>query len=131
MRAISVRQPWAALIVHGIKPVENRTWTTTYRGPVLIHAGKKLDIDGEIFLHENALETVGARLIDSSPEWLTYDTSGRPRGGIVGRAKLVDVVVTHPSPFFTGPFGWVFENAEPLPFHPCRGQLGLFRMEYP
>jgi hypothetical protein len=41
--ALSVRQPWADLIMDGWKPVENRTWTTDYRGPVIIHAGKKWD----------------------------------------------------------------------------------------
>jgi hypothetical protein len=40
MRALSIRQPWAWLIVHGFKPVENRDWATDYRGPLAIHAGK-------------------------------------------------------------------------------------------
>jgi len=43
MKAILIRQPWAWLIVHGYKDVENRTWSTKYRGPILIHAGKTLD----------------------------------------------------------------------------------------
>ena len=38
MRVLSVRQPWASLLVRGVKDIENRTWSTTYRGPVLIHA---------------------------------------------------------------------------------------------
>lgn len=40
MKALSVRQPYAWLIVNGIKDIENRTWRTGYRGPVLIHASK-------------------------------------------------------------------------------------------
>ena len=39
MKAISIKQPWASLIAHGIKDIENRTWRTNYRGRVLIHAG--------------------------------------------------------------------------------------------
>lgn len=39
MKAISIHQPWAWLIVEGYKDIENRTWLTAYRGPVLIHAG--------------------------------------------------------------------------------------------
>jgi hypothetical protein len=39
MRTLSIRQPWAWLIVNGHKPVENRDWATSFRGPVLIHAG--------------------------------------------------------------------------------------------
>src|SRR6478672_6968545 len=41
--AISVKQPWAALIVAGLKTVEVRTWPTRRRGAVLIHAGKVAD----------------------------------------------------------------------------------------
>jgi len=40
MKIISIRQPWAALIVSGIKDVENRTWPTRYRGQLLIHASR-------------------------------------------------------------------------------------------
>ncbi|MFF8414905.1 ASCH domain-containing protein [Streptomyces omiyaensis] len=43
MRALTIRQPWAAAITYADKRVENRTWPTSYRGPVLIHAGRTLD----------------------------------------------------------------------------------------
>lgn len=43
MRALTIRQPWAAAITFADKRVENRTWPTSYRGPVLIHAGKTVD----------------------------------------------------------------------------------------
>lgn len=50
-KIITVQQPWAHLIIHGLlfepttsdvdyKDIENRTWPTKYKGPVLIHAGK-------------------------------------------------------------------------------------------
>ena len=39
MKAITIKQPWASLIVEGIKDIENRTWKTSFRGRVLIHAG--------------------------------------------------------------------------------------------
>ena len=35
---LSIRQPWAWLIAHGWKNIENRTWPTGYRGRFLIHA---------------------------------------------------------------------------------------------
>jgi hypothetical protein len=38
MKTLSVKQPHATLICAGIKRVENRTWTTDYRGRLLIHA---------------------------------------------------------------------------------------------
>lgn len=40
MKALSVKQPWANLIASGKKTIETRTWTTTYRGPLLIVASK-------------------------------------------------------------------------------------------
>ena len=40
---LSVRQPWAALIVNGGKDVENRTWSTKHRGILYIHASKRYD----------------------------------------------------------------------------------------
>ena len=43
MKAITVQQPYAALIAEGIKEYEFRTWKTAYRGPLLIHAGKGKD----------------------------------------------------------------------------------------
>lgn len=45
MRAITIRQPWAELIVLGKKDVENRSWRTRHRGPLLIHAGAGADWD--------------------------------------------------------------------------------------
>lgn len=41
LRALTVRQPWAWAIVHGGKPVENRTWEMKYRGPLWLHAGAR------------------------------------------------------------------------------------------
>ena len=46
MKCISIRQPWAWLIIKGVKPVENRTWSSSYRGPLLIHASLTFDWSG-------------------------------------------------------------------------------------
>lgn len=46
MRALSVRRPWAQLIMLGLKNIENRTWTTDLRGPLVIHAARKWEADG-------------------------------------------------------------------------------------
>lgn len=39
LRALTVRRPWCGLIAHHGKDVENRTWSTSYRGRLFIHAG--------------------------------------------------------------------------------------------
>jgi hypothetical protein len=45
VKALSVRQPWAWAIARGRKPVENRSWTTAYRGPLIVHASMRVDLD--------------------------------------------------------------------------------------
>jgi len=40
MKAITLRQPWATLVAIGAKEIETRSWRTSYRGPIAIHAGK-------------------------------------------------------------------------------------------
>lgn len=43
MKVITIKQPYASLIVEGLKKYEFRTWKTNYRGKILIHAGKSVD----------------------------------------------------------------------------------------
>lgn len=114
LRALSVRQPWAWCIVHGHKPVENRSWRTNYRGPLLIHAGQRFDVDGYRWIQAHF------------PDLLMPPRDAFDRGGFVGCAELVDVVEAHTSPWFFGPYGFVLERAEPLSFRPARGRLGIY-----
>jgi ASCH domain len=107
--ALSISQPHAWLILHADKDVENRGWTTHYRGPLLIHAGKRFD-----GFPLTQVPGMPARAQD-------YET-----GGIVGIATLIDVVTASTSPWFRGTYGWLLRDARPLPFVPLRGQLGLF-----
>lgn len=123
MRALSVRQPWAWLIVNGHKDVENRDWSCGYRGPLLIHAGKTLTHKYHREQQQVIADVFGIVL----PAW-----DQLPRGGIVGVATLVDVVDDSDSPWFTGRVdggcGWVLRDARPLPFYPCAGALGFFNV---
>lgn len=120
MKALSIRQPWAdAIIWHG-KDVENRSWPTSYRGPVLIHAAKKWGADERADL--GFIEDItGTKLEDVDRPLL---------GGIVGRAEIVDCVTEMDSRWFFGRYGFVLRNAEALPFQPCRGALGFFTPDF-
>ncbi|WP_081722068.1 ASCH domain-containing protein [Geminisphaera colitermitum] len=120
--ALSIRQPWSFLIVHGFKDVENRTRRTNYRGPVLIHSGLN-----PYPIHIEDEEFIGSALGRPYPQDLSEEHA--PLGGIVGVAEIVDCVTSHPSPWFDGPFGYVLRNARPLPFVPLKGKLGIFRVE--
>ena len=119
-RALSIRQPWAWLIVNGYKDIENRTWWSSYRGRLLIHASKAMD--------DMSLQDI-IEFYDI-PE-IAPSTVILHRGGIVGEVTMVDCVEQPmKSKWFHGPCGFVFRNPKPLPFMSCRGQLGFFPVEY-
>lgn len=41
MKAITLHEPWASLVIWGEKKFETRSWSTSYRGRIAIHAGKR------------------------------------------------------------------------------------------
>jgi hypothetical protein len=117
---LSVRQPWAWLIVHGWKNVENRTRFTHKRGRFLVHAGKSMtrgDYEACRILTE------GISAIELPP------FGDLPRGGIVGEAVLLDCVTVHSSEWFCGPYGYVLDEQRPCEFRPCNGSLNWFYAE--
>ncbi len=120
MKALSIRQPWAELIVRGAKDVENRTWTTQYRGPLLIHAP---------YLVSRLTPQLISLCQDAGIDPWTLDGLGI--GGIVGIADLVECVEESDSEWFGGPYGFVLAHARRLPFRPCPGRLGLFDLACP
>lgn len=115
--ALSIRQPWAWLIVRGHKDIENRVWSTNLRGRILIHAGKGYGREGE-----EDREFVMGEFGIAIPSKADLEF-----GGIVGHADLVDCVHESRSRWFNGPFGLVFANAAPRPFEPRIGALNFFR----
>ena len=76
--ALSLKQPWATLLVHGRKTVEVRSWRPTRRGRILIHAARIPDERPE------AWQQVPPDLLEAARQ---------PGGGIVGAADLVDYLV--------------------------------------
>lgn len=122
MRAISVRQPWAHLIIHGPKDIENRTWATKIRGRVLIHASSAMSRREYAFVKQFAAQLTDFEL----PSFEDLQ-----RGGIIGSVEISDCVQHSASPWFGGPFGLVLRDPKPLPFHLCRGWLGFFKQRLP
>jgi hypothetical protein len=117
VKILSVQQPWSYLIAHGLKDVENRNWTTRYRGLVLIHAGKKFQ--------DEAVDWILDRLTAGEQKRFPMRKSAFECGAIVGIARLADVVTESESKWFVGTYGWVFDKAMPLSPIPMRGSLGL------
>jgi len=116
MKALTIKQPWAWLIIRGWKDVENRTWKTNYRGPILIHTSKQWNVKD--------LEAAN-RII--YPTTLSDNVEHYNLGYVIGIAELYDCVEHHDSKWFEGPYGFLLKNAKqfaiPMKY---KGQLGLF-----
>jgi hypothetical protein len=117
LRALSIRQPWADMIVHHTKRIENRSWPTKFRGEFLIHASSVCTWRE----YNEAVASAAPLLTGRLPGPRDLD-----RGGIVGVATLVDCVTEHESLWFVGEYGFVLDHVRALPFIPCRGMLGFF-----
>lgn len=145
MKAITIRQPWASLIVsldqngRPLKSVETRSWKTGYRGPLAIHAGKfrpdmffmgmngkKMDIFAEAGLHGD------------------NDILNLPYGAVIGKVTLVDCLPLEELAVYAldttrerafgnwspGRYGWILSN--PILFEkpiPARGKQGIWDWE--
>lgn len=122
MKALSVRQPWAWLIVNGFKDIENRDWYISMRGKIWIHAAKactKREYNDAC----NFARRIDSRIIIPALEDL-------PRGGIVGAVVILDcsTKIFVKSPWFTGFYGAILSDAQPCEFRPLKGQLGFFNV---
>lgn len=117
--AIAIRQPYAWLVVNGLKDVENRSRRTHFRGRVLIHASRNLDL-----LFSDTLEELGALAGVTLPG--EYDV-----GGIIGLAEIVGCERRHGSKWKDPQsWAWILANACPLPCRECKGALGFFRPKF-
>jgi hypothetical protein len=129
LMALSLKQPWAALVVHGLKTIEVRSWPTVRRGRILIHA---------------------ARVPDGRPEaWAHVPPDVLPmaqlQGGIIGAAQLTEcrryadlaTFVTdqalhlNEAAWFAPPVlhGFVFTQPEILPFRKYPGWFRFFAIK--
>lgn len=122
-RALSIRQPWAELILQGRKDIETRSWNTQFRGEFLIHTSKQIDIE--------------------SCEYFKIDPKSLVTGALIGKAKLVSSKEyftptqfaednsRHAAGFlgFSRPkFGFILGNVERIEPKPFKGSLGFFKV---
>lgn len=127
MKVLSIRQPWAWLIINGGKDIENRSWHTKLRGRFLVHAAKGLTGDEYCDGLEFAMRAADIQLLRDFP------TSQEMRqewcGGIVGSVELVDSLDTSDSPWYMGQKAFLLRDPQPLPFTPLKGRLGFFEVD--
>lgn len=116
MKALSLKQPYAELILQGKKTIELRKWNTKFRGEFLIHASKSVDI--------KAMKKFGFTSL--------------PQGGIVGKVTLLDVKHyssseehrkdqhLHLASSDWGNHGFVLTNVQRTSFIECKGALNFW-----
>ncbi|EMN91206.1 hypothetical protein [Leptospira weilii] len=130
MKALSVRQPWAYLIIRPdipdpkdraiawdngeIKDIENRNRKTNFRGRFLIHASQIFDSEGLKFVQQNYKLCLGMTAKD-------FDF-----GCIIGFSILAECVEESNSKYFFGKFGYILRDSKPIHPIPYKGRLGFF-----
>lgn len=130
LKALSIRQPWAWLIVHGPKRFENRLWSPANPARreartgmrFLIHASKGM----------TGAEYAEAFIMARERGVILPAFGGLQCGGIVGSAEIVrwhDVRLEGHSWSFGS--GLELTNVQPMEFRPCKGALGFFKPVYP
>lgn len=92
MKALSIKQPWASLIAHGIKDIENRTWNTKFRGRIYIHASGKLINIPPIHL----LTIEQQKMVLSEYEKGIFPWHN-PVSAIIGEVDIIDCIMNHES----------------------------------
>ena len=115
MLALTVRQPYASLIVLGVKPVENRSWATRHRGEIAIHAAK------EIFQDD----------VDYCEDRLGYklDLDELVYGAVIGSVQLSGIKEHHRSKWYApGNVAWCLGRPRAIKPVPCPGSQRLWTL---
>ncbi|HWK58128.1 MAG TPA: ASCH domain-containing protein [Parapedobacter sp.] len=139
MKCITVKQPWASLIVEGYKSIENRMWATKFRGPTLIHTSAK-------YAHPHPWELLTDEQFATLPGSVQTDMLLRdyPVSAIIGQVEIVDCVINHPSIWaeiteipagvYMGEkpiYNWVLDNPVKFdkPIQNVKGKLSFWEFE--
>lgn len=127
-KVLSVRQPYASLLVSGVKDVENRSRRTNFRGTVLIHASAKMhDIMNQL---PTKIFLLGASPVEQQVMKMSKDVVKENLFGcIIGSVDIVDCVQNHPSEWAEkGQWHWVCANAKKFehPIRDVKGKLGIW-----
>lgn len=120
LKALSIKQPWAWLIVNGYKNIENRDTLKNFRGTFLIHASKNWD-SNYLNLIDKSIEEINIALRSMPMKKSLYEF-----GGIIGAATIKDCTQKSDSPWFIGKNGFIIDNPVKLAFRECKGQVNFF-----
>lgn len=125
MKTLSIKQPWASLIALGIKDIENRSWSTNFRGRIYIHASK-VPVKGlwNNLNRKQVHEAINSNKIDNYTV-LPYEA-------IIGTVEIVDVVRDYDSIWAEkNQYNWILKNPVlfDTPIENVKGKLLLWDYE--
>ena len=136
MKALTLFQPWATLVVYGLKHIETRSWRTSFRGPLVIHASKN------VTYMPHLLVLLSRGQVPPEVRDLPY-----PTGALLGEVRLVHCAPTSwfiqgrgrqaislmeeaLGDYREGRWGWAFQDPEPYARPaPWKGQRGLWTLD--
>ena len=138
MKTLTLTQPWATLVAVGAKRIETRSWSTSFRGPLAIHAAKSFPSEARALCSqkpfEDVLRSMGITVLDL------------PTGAVIAIAELwrilrIDYTVSSllPPPEPELSFGdyrplryaWWLRNVHSFNPIPAKGMLGLWEWSPP
>lgn len=138
MKAISLWQPWATLVAHGLKHFETRSWYTSYRGTLAIHAAKRkadrYELNDVII---KALFDMGYQRLSELPYGCIVCTSllvdCEPTAQVVNRTwfKEIEATERHFGDYAPGRFAWQLDTIVRVNDIPARGSQGFWEWERP
>lgn len=144
IRALSLLQPWASLLVFDEKKIETRSWKTSYRGPVAIHASQNKYFMHHILAKEFYYEWMHPYVHQFIYKIKKNNFNGKiPYGKIIGIGKLIDCIPVEDIRGFLKPkeivlgdysdgrWAWKFEEMRPIKPIEISGKLGLWWVSLP
>jgi hypothetical protein len=125
VKALSMMQPYAWLFANGILTIDDRSWSTSYRGQLAIHASKRFHLPYYVWLekHTNLVLPL-PNAMDSGGVVGVAHLSKCLKSALADKAPPLDMRRSHFGQ--AGFYGFELERAKPVAFVPCKGNVGLF-----
>jgi hypothetical protein len=129
MKVITIKQPYASLIANGYKIYEFRTWKTSYRGKLLIHAGKAIDKTAmEKYKHLNLEYPSGCIIAECTlTDIIPIDNNMRDYLNSINEQHIYDNIILNSK--WNG-YGFYLENIKKIEPIYLKGKLSLWNYDY-
>lgn len=117
MKTITLTQPWATLVAIGAKKIETRSWSTSYRGPLAIHAAKGLGSVGGKRAFWRLEQSRPFSSVLRPADFPNYDTypEGYPFGAVVATCELESCLLISGWQNAMVSMEWFHEKSQPIP----------------